>query len=59
MFVPEFQGPPSKADRPAWTLLPNLFGEIAQAVGDLLPDSQEYDFKKYLQERWNDLMGRL
>ncbi|MCX7031993.1 MAG: hypothetical protein NTU62_17990 [Spirochaetes bacterium] len=59
MFVPEFRVPDDKADRAGMDLLRDLFGEIARAVGDILPDSQEYDFKKYLQDRWNDLMRRL
>ena len=59
MFVPEFRVPDGKADQPGVDLLRELFGEIAQAVGDILSDAQEYDFKKYLQERWNELMGRL
>jgi class 3 adenylate cyclase/HEAT repeat protein len=59
MFVPEFRVPDGKADRPGLDLLRDLFGEIAQAVGDILSDSQEYDFKKFLQERWNDLMSRM
>lgn len=59
LFVPEFRVPDSKADRPGVDLLREIFGEIAQAVGDILSDAQEYDFKKYLQERWNELMGRL
>jgi class 3 adenylate cyclase/HEAT repeat protein len=59
MFVPEFRIPDDKADRAGMDLLRDLFGEIARAVGDILPDSQEYDFKKYLQDRWNDLMRRL
>jgi class 3 adenylate cyclase len=59
MFVPEFRVPDERAGRPGVDLLREMFGEIAQSVGDLLPDSQEYDFKKYLQERWNELMRRL
>lgn len=59
MFVPEFRVPDGKTDRPGVELLREMFGEIAQAVGDILSDAQEYDFKKYLQERWNELMGRL
>jgi class 3 adenylate cyclase/HEAT repeat protein len=59
MFVPEFRVPEERADRPGVDLLREMFGEIAQSVGDLLPDSQEYDFKKYLQERWNELMRRV
>jgi class 3 adenylate cyclase/HEAT repeat protein len=59
MFVPEFRVPDGKADRPGVNLLRELFAEIAQAVGDILSDTQEYDFKKYLQERWNELINRL
>jgi class 3 adenylate cyclase/HEAT repeat protein len=59
MFVPEFRVPDDKADRSGVDLLRELFGEIARTVGDLLTDSQEYEFEKYLQERWNDLMRRL
>jgi hypothetical protein len=59
MFVPEFRVPEERAGRPGVDLMREMFGEIAQSVGDLLPDSQEYDFKKYLQERWNELMRRV
>jgi hypothetical protein len=59
MAVPEFRVPDSKSDRPGVDLLRDLFGEIAQKVGDILSDSQEKDLTKYLQDRWNDLMSRL
>jgi hypothetical protein len=59
MFLPEFRVPEERAGRPGVDLLREMFGEIAQSVGDLLSDSQEYDFKKFLQERWNELMRRL
>ncbi len=59
MFVPEFRVPEERAGRPGMDHLREMFVEIARSVGDLLPDSQEYDFKQYLQERWNDLMRRL
>jgi class 3 adenylate cyclase/HEAT repeat protein len=59
MFEPEFRVPEGRVDRAGVDLLHELFGEIAQKVGDLLTDSQEYDFKKYLQDRWNDLMRHL
>ncbi len=59
MFVPEFRVPDDKADQAGVGLLRELFSEIARSVGDLLTDSQEYEFEKYLQERWNDLMRRL
>jgi class 3 adenylate cyclase len=59
MFVPEFRVPDDKADQAGVDLLRELFSEIARSVGDLLTDSQEYEFEKYLQERWNDLMRRL
>jgi hypothetical protein len=59
MFIPEFRVPGDKADRPGVELLRDLFGEIARSVGDLLPDPQEYDFTKFLQARWVELMRRL
>jgi hypothetical protein len=59
MFVPEFRVPDDKADQAGVDLMRELFSEIARSVGDLLSDSQEYEFEKYLQERWNDLMRRL
>ena len=59
LFVPEFQVPAAKADHPGAKLLRELFGDIAQAVGQFLTDSQEQDFNKYLQDQWNDLMKRL
>jgi class 3 adenylate cyclase/HEAT repeat protein len=58
-FEPEFRVPAEKAGKTGVELVRELFSEIASAVGDLLTDSQEYDFKKYLQDRWNDLMRRL
>jgi class 3 adenylate cyclase/HEAT repeat protein len=59
MFEPEFRVPEEKASHAGVDLLRELFTELARAVGDLLTDSQEYEFEKYLQERWNDLMRRL
>jgi len=59
LFVTEFRVPAGKAGRPGVEVLSDLFGEIAQAVGDILSDAQESVFKEYLQKRWNDLMGRL
>jgi hypothetical protein len=59
MFVPEFRVPEAKADRAGMDLLRDFFGEIAQAVGDILPDEQEYNFKKFLEDRWKELMSRL
>jgi len=59
MFVPEFRVPEDKGDRAGVEVLRELFAEIARSVGDLLSAAQEYDFKKFLQERWDDLMRRL
>jgi class 3 adenylate cyclase len=61
MFVPNFQLPGDKgASGEAAALLKGIFSEISRYVEDIAPDyHEEYNFKKYLQERWNKLMESL
>ena len=41
-------------------LLKDIFSEISRAIEELAADyHDEYEFKKYLQEKWNALMGNL
>ena len=58
IFVPSFQAPPDKGEVAA--LLRTTFGEISRAIEDIASDShEEYVFKKYLQEKWNQIIGKL
>ena len=61
IFVPTFQVPPGVADRDKLaSLLKEVFSEVSRAVEELAADyHDEYEFKKYLQEKWNALMGSL
>jgi len=61
MFVPSFEVPADKGQAGSVAeLVREAFSEIAQAVEDVASDyHEEYAFKKYLQERWNQLVGRL
>jgi class 3 adenylate cyclase len=61
MFVPSFQVPGEKsAAGETAALLKGVFSEISRYVEDIAPDyHEEYNFKKYLQERWNKLMESL
>ena len=61
IFVPNFKIP---ADTSAQNKLPlllrDIFSEISRAIEELAADyHDEYEFKKYLQEKWNALMGNL
>jgi class 3 adenylate cyclase len=61
IFVPSFTVPEGKAaggNLPE--MLKQVFVEIARAVEELASDyHDEFEFKKYLQEKWNSLMENL
>jgi hypothetical protein len=58
IFVPSFQAPPDKGEVAA--LLKATFGEISRAIEDIASDShEEYVFKRYLQEKWNQIIEKL
>jgi hypothetical protein len=58
IFVPNFQAPADKGEVAA--LLKTTFGEISRAIEDIASDShEEYVFKKYLQEKWDQIISRL
>lgn len=60
IFVPDFSVPGEKSSLELASTLKTLFSEISRAVEDIASDyHDEYVFKKYLQERWNALMGKL
>jgi hypothetical protein len=61
MFAPNFQLPSDKgASGEAAAVLKDIFSEISRYVEDIAPDyHEEYNFKKYLQEKWNTLMESL
>ncbi len=61
IFVPSFQVPPDAAGRDHLVgLLKEIFSEVSRAIEELAADyHDEYEFKKYLQEKWNALMGKL
>jgi class 3 adenylate cyclase len=61
MFVPRFTLPSSKggpSELPA--ALKGIFTDISRAIESIASDyHEEYEFKKYLQEKWDMLMERL
>ncbi len=58
IFVPNFQAPAGKGEVAG--LLKATFGEISRAIEDIASDyHEEYVFKKYLQEKWNQIIERL
>ncbi|MGO9310590.1 MAG: adenylate/guanylate cyclase domain-containing protein, partial [Spirochaetia bacterium] len=61
IFVPVFTIPAgAAAENRIPSLLKDIFTEISRAIEELAADYQdEYEFKKYLQDRWNALMGNL
>ena len=60
IFVPDFRVPAGEAENQLPVLLKGIFSEISSAVEELASDYQdEIEFKKYLQEKWNELMGTL
>ena len=61
MFVPSFQAPPEKKEQAELvSQLESVFSDLTRFVEELAPDYRlEYDFKKYLQDRWNALLDNL
>ena len=61
IFAPNFQVPPGAAERgPLAAQLKEIFSEVSRAIEELAADyHDEYEFKKYLQEKWNSLMENL
>jgi class 3 adenylate cyclase len=61
IFIPSFQVPSEKgAAGKLPVLLKDIFSEISRAIEELASDyHDEYEFKKYLQEKWNKLMESL
>ena len=61
IFVPTFTVPAAATDNEKLTgLLKEIFSEVSRAVEELAADyHDEYEFKKYLQEKWNALMESL
>jgi class 3 adenylate cyclase len=61
IFVPSFKIPANaQAEKGLTLLLQEIFSEISRAIEELAADyHDEYEFKKYLQEKWNALMGNL
>jgi len=61
IFVPTFQVPSGKGDSADLAnLLKDTFSTIAKGVEELASDNhEEYTFKKYLQEKWNDIMEKM
>jgi class 3 adenylate cyclase/HEAT repeat protein len=61
MFVPSFQAPPGKNEHAKlMSQLETVFSDLSQFVEKVAMDyREEYDFKKYLQDRWNILLERL
>jgi class 3 adenylate cyclase len=61
IFVPTFDVPPGAKDKERLAaLLKETFTEVSRAVEELAADyHDEYEFKKYLQQRWDALMGNL
>jgi hypothetical protein len=58
IFVPSFQAPAGKGEVAG--LLKATFGEISRAIEDIASDyHEEYVFKKYLQEKWNQIIEKL
>jgi class 3 adenylate cyclase len=60
IFVPIFQAPGAAAPNSLPLLLKDIFSEISRAIEELAADyHDEYEFKKYLQEKWNALMEKM
>jgi class 3 adenylate cyclase len=61
IFVPNFSIPEGKGNgEKVPLLLKQIFTEISRAIEELASDyHDEYEFKKYLQEKWNSLMNSL
>ncbi len=60
IFVPNFKVPAEAGENQLPVLLKGIFSEISRAIEELASDyHDEYEFKKYLQEKWNELMESL
>jgi hypothetical protein len=61
IFVPSFTMPTDKAASVEMaTLLKGIFTDISRAIELIASDyHEEYEFKKYLQEKWNMLVEKL
>ena len=61
IFVPSFQPPPDKTEHAElMSRLKGVFSDISRVVEELASDyHDEYEFKKYLQDKWNALMKSL
>jgi len=61
IFTPTFQVPAAKGERgEVLGMLKAIFSEISRAIEDIASDyHEEYVFKKYLQEKWDLLMGKI
>ncbi|HEY9595603.1 MAG TPA: adenylate/guanylate cyclase domain-containing protein [Spirochaetia bacterium] len=60
MFVPDFSIPPETGARETAGFFKSLFSDLTRAVEDIASDyHDEYEFKRYLQAKWNSLMGKL
>ncbi len=61
MFVPSFQPPQGRNEHAKlMSHLQTVFSYLSQAVEEVAVDYRdEYDFKKYLQDRWNSLIESL
>lgn len=61
MFAPSFKVPAGKATAGAIAdFIRDIFAEISRAVEDVASDyHEEYAFKKYLQEKWDQLIEKL
>jgi len=58
IFVPSFQVPAGKGDVAG--ILKATFTELARAIEDVATDAhEEYVFKKYLQDKWEQILARL
>ena len=58
IFVPSFQVPAGKSEVAG--LLKATFAELARAIEDVATDAhEEYVFKKYLQDKWEQILTRL
>ncbi len=60
-FVPSFQPPPGGNEHAElMSQLGSVFSDLSRFVEDFASDyREEYDFKKYLQDRWNALVKGL
>jgi class 3 adenylate cyclase len=61
IFTPDFRIPPEKSGKsPMAGFLGSLFSEISRAAEDITADyHEEYVFKRFLQDKWNELLTQL